>query len=140
MRSTISIFALMFFTGCGGMQGDWKGGMNCDGDSSEAQFKIGQNEFGETTIDGGFIGAVPCSLDDSDCNLLMSGIIYHDNPMGEQDLQIDLLSCKADGGSGGSVGFACEDPEAAEWDGRKEITFYHQTSGGTACTVKLERQ
>ena len=140
MRTTLSMLGLMFFTGCGGLQGDWEGGMQCGSEEWEADFKIGQNEYGETTIAGGIVGAVPCSREGGDCHLMMTGIIYHDNPMGEQSLDIDLLSCKADGGSDGSVGFACEDPENAEWDGRKKISFFHQTTGGQACTVKLVRQ
>ena len=143
MRTTISMLALIFFAGCGGLQGDWEGAMVCGQDSWKAVFEISNNEYDETTIEGGVIGALPCSRDGDDsfdCNFMMSGIIYQSSPSGEQSLDIDMESCKADGGIEGSIGFACEDPENAEWDGRKNIRFLHQTTGGLACTVELERQ
>ncbi len=143
MRTTISMLAFIFLAGCGGLQGDWEGGMECGQDSWPAVFEIATNEYDETTIKGGIVGALPCSGDGDDtfdCNFMMSGIVYQSRPSGEQSLDIDMESCKADGGSEGSIGFACEDPENAKWDGRKRIQFIHQTTGGLACTVELERQ
>ena len=143
MRTTISMLALTFFTGCTGLQGDWEGGMKCGDEAWPAQFVIQENEFDETTFEGGVVGALPCSRDGDDafaCNFMMNGIIYQSHPSGAQSLDIDMDSCKADGGSEGSIGFACEDPENAKWDGAKEISFIHQTTGGLACTVTLERQ
>jgi hypothetical protein len=142
MRTTISMLALIFFTGCSGLQGDWDGEMTCGSDEWDAKFEIAKNEFDETTIEGGIVGAIPCGRDGEDtidCNFMMSGIIYQSHPTGAQDLQIDMDSCQADGGIEGSIGWVCE-TENGQWDGGKALSFIHQRSGGQGCTVELERQ
>ena len=123
MRITISTLALIFSAGCGGIQGDWKGDMQCeDGEQKwPEQFSIQQNEFDETAFKGVVGGALPCTTDagdDYDCNFVMSGTIYKSKPSG----------------------FGCEDPERANWDGGKNIEIDHQTSGDVLCRISLERQ
>ena len=133
-----------FFTGCGGLEGDWKGSMLCeDGGKWPAKFKIQQNEFDETAFQGAVGGALPCVAGDGTelaCNFLMDGIIYKSKPSGAQDLDIDMQQCEADGGADGSIGFGCEDPERAKWDGGKGLEIDHQTSGDVLCRITLERE
>lgn len=145
MRIIISTLAFIFSVGCGGIQGDWEGNMQCDDAAQKwpARFTIVQNEFDETAFQGAVGGAIPCTTDageDYDCNFVMSGIIYKSKPSGSQSLDIDMEECEADGGSEGSIGFGCEDPERANWDGRKSIEIDHQTSGNVLCRISLERQ
>ena len=145
MRIMISTLALVFSVGCGGLEGDWEGSMQCNDAQQKwpAQFTIQQNEFDETAFEGVVGGALPCATDvgdEYDCNFLMSGIIYKEKPSGSQSLDVDMEQCEADGGVQGSIGFGCEDPERANWDGRKNIEIDHQTSGDVLCRISLERQ
>ena len=145
MRMMISTLVLAFSVGCGGLEGDWEGDMQCnDADQKwPADFTIQQNEFDETAFEGVIGGALPCSTDDEEnllCNFLMSGIIYKSKPSGAQQLDIDMEQCEADGGNRGSIGFGCEDPENAKWDGGKVLKIDHQTSGNVLCRISLERK
>ena len=145
MRFIISTLALVFFAGCGGIEGDWEGNMQCE-DSRQtwpADFTIQQNEFDETAFEGVVGGAIPCITDageEYNCNFVVSGIIYKSKPSGSQSLDIDMEECEADGGVQGSIGFGCEDPERAQWDGGKSIEIDHQTSGDVLCRISLERE
>ena len=145
MRIIISTLVLILSTGCGGLEGDWEGNMQCNDAEQKwpAKFTIQQNEYDETAFEGAVGGALPCTSDggeDLDCNFLMSGIIYKSKPSGSQKLDIDMESCEADGGFQGSIGFGCEDPESAQWDGGKTLKIDHQTSGDVLCRISLERQ
>ena len=62
------------------------------------------------------------------------------NGTGTRDLDMRIDYCAADAGPLGSTGYGCENPELAEWDGRRSITIVHQTSGDIACKIDLDRQ
>lgn len=133
---------------CSTLEGEWDGTMKCkeiEG-SWDASFDIAQNEYGDTEFEGTVTDALTCRHDndaeteDIVCDFKMVGTVEPTEQAGEQDLDMRVSSCTADGGVFGSIGFGCEDPEVAEWDGRKTIEFIYETSGASACKIELTRQ
>lgn len=149
MRTLLLFLFASLTTACSTLEGEWAGDMICQDDpkiSWDANFTIEKNEYGDTEFEGEVTGALSCLQDnDSDtddiaCDFIMVGTVEPLGGSGQQDLDMRIDYCSADAGILGSTGYGCENPEVAEWNGRKSIKIIHQTSGDIDCKITLDRQ
>lgn len=147
VRTPLLFLTTTVFTACSTIEGQWEGSMLCeDAGPWAAEFTIEKNEYGDTEFDGTVIDALDCRQDndpetpDVPCDFKMFGTVEPANGSGTRNLDMRIDYCAADAGALGSTGYGCENPELAEWDGRRSIKIVHQTSGDIACKIDLDRQ
>ena len=147
VRTPLLLTTAALFTACSTIEGDWEGSMECEDDGPwPAQFQIEKNEYGDTEFEGTVTGALSCrhdndsSTDDVPCDFIMVGTVEPESGTGLRNLDMRIDYCAADAGDLGTTGYGCENPEVAEWDGKRSIKIIHETSGDIACKFKLERK
>jgi hypothetical protein len=109
------MFLIALF-GCTPLVGDWSGEVDCDRFSMDVELSLewDDNEYvGE--------GALDCTdAVGFDCEERFDIQVDAEGPFGEQDLEVDLDDCIAEGG-GVMERVSCENPDHVEWDGGDTI-------------------